>query len=65
MNDYTHKRYLVRNTKTNQTRTVTKRVGSVRYDSPLQPNEKVVACLGGYRSTTIEHTATAENYMEE
>lgn len=65
MNDYTHKRYLVRNTKTGETRTVTKRVGSTRYDSPLQPNEKVVACLGGYRSTTVNYTATAEDYMEE
>ena len=52
MTDYTHKRYLVRNTKTDETRVVTKKVGAVRYDSPLQPHEKVVACLGGYRKAT-------------
>lgn len=53
MTDYTHKRYLVRNIRTGETRTATKRIGSPRYDSPLQKDEKVVACLGGYRSTTI------------
>ena len=49
MYDYTHKKYLVRNTHTGETRTVTKRIGSTRYDTPLQRHEKVVACLGGYR----------------
>lgn len=54
MNDYTHKKYLVRNIVTKQTRTVTKRIGSPNYKPPLQPYERVVACLGGFRNQMIE-----------
>ena len=50
MCDYTHKRYLVRNTHTGETRTVTKRVGATHYEGGLMPHEKVVACIGGYRA---------------
>ena len=51
---YTHKRYLVRNKRTGATRTVTKRIGSPRYSSRIELDEEVVACIGGYRDTTVE-----------
>lgn len=54
MNDYTHKRYLARNTKTNQTRTVTHRIGSRSYDPPLTKDDEIVSCIGGFRNPTIE-----------
>ena len=40
MNDYTHKRYLVRNRMTGETRTVTHKIGSRSYDPPLTKDDQ-------------------------
>lgn len=54
MNDYTHKRYLVRNRMTGETRTVTHKIGSRSYNPPLTKDDEIVSCLGGFRNPTIE-----------
>lgn len=61
MTDYTHKRYLVRNKLTGATRTVTKRIGSPRYSSRIELDEEVVACIGGYRDTTVVEQQVQED----
>lgn len=46
--DYTHKRYLVENTRTGERRTATAQIGNPR-GPYLKPWEKIVAVIGGYR----------------
>ena len=58
MNDYTHKRYLVRNRMTGETRTVTHKIGSRSYDPPLTKDDEIVSCIGGFRNPS----AVTENY---
>ena len=50
MTDYTHKRYLVRNRMTGETRTVTHKIGSRSYDPPLTKDDEIVSCIGGFRN---------------
>ena len=54
MNDYTHKRYLVRNRMTGELHTATKKIGSRAYNPPLTRDCEVVSCIGGFRNPTIE-----------
>jgi hypothetical protein len=51
MTDYTHKKYLVKNTRTGATRVITRKVGA---PSALKPNEVITCCLGGFRATREE-----------
>jgi hypothetical protein len=48
MTDYTHKRYLIVNTRTGERRTGAARIGSLR-GPYLRPHEKIVSVIGGYR----------------
>jgi hypothetical protein len=51
MTDYTHKKYLVKNTKTGETRTIIRKIGA---PSALKPNEVITCCLGGFRQCREE-----------
>ena len=62
MNDYTHKRYLVRNSMTGETRTVTHKIGSRSYDPPLRPHDEIMSCIGGFRNP---NAATPNNNLQE
>lgn len=62
MCDYTHKRYLVRNRMTGETRTVTHKIGSRSYDPPLTKDEVIVSCIGGFRNP---NAATHNNNLQE
>lgn len=54
MNDYTHKRYLVKNKYTGETKTVVQKVGTRRYRPVLTEGDEIVSCIGGFRNPTIE-----------
>lgn len=62
MNDYTHKRYLVRNRMTGETRTVTHKIGSRFYDPPLTKADEIVSCIGGFRNP---NSTTHNNNLQE
>ena len=46
--DYTHKRYLVENTRTGERRTAVAKIGNPR-GPYLRAWEKIIAVIGGYR----------------